>query len=535
MRKTDIMTDKLSLSRRSFLKSLSLFFAGITINQDVWAKENQKYKLTDFQSVADGDDITGILAQLLTKVSSTGGILELPSGTFTISKPLALIVNKNVTIQGNKTRLIFQNISGYAFTISGVKQNVTSSKSYQLYSTNNLIVRDKTKYRNLVISENNYTFQVVNLNLKQLDNYTFALSSQQKFFSPAMVGRNLICSENLGVTFYITKFIDANNVLVIPGNNQSRDLDLSTMTHWTIADLWCKSRGYYVKGEIIPINAKGNYKLVDNYIASNSNKYVFYSGQFVLQNVDIATSDCKYGIKIINLDTALFNNIKISGFIDNSVCVYQSINITIQQTTINGGVSQQASNYTCLIDSSQNVYIKNSNISGGFHGLSHGGTFPCRSLHIQQVKINNTTNWGLDFHGNCSGIIIDNCSANNGAYIGGIDCTISSSSFITSDKDRAALVLGPERNSNYYKIMNNQIANQIGNAIAVSSQYTINFIKQVTISNNQITAGQYGVIVQSYPYGNSPALNIFNIKNNKWSVSKGNYKLIDNHTKFQIS
>lgn len=71
-----------------------------------------------------------------------------------------LTVSNDVTIIGNKTQLIFQNISGYGFTINGIKLDVTSSKRYPLRGTNNLIVRDKTKYRNLVISENNYTFQV---------------------------------------------------------------------------------------------------------------------------------------------------------------------------------------------------------------------------------------------------------------------------------------------------------------------------------------------------------------------------------------
>lgn len=95
------------------------------------------------------------------------------------------------------------------------------------------------------------------------------------------------------------------------------------------------------------------------------------------------------------------------------------------------------------------------------------------------------------------------------------------------------MVIGPEKDSSFYRISSSIIRNPAGNAIAISSQFAIKQIKSVVINSCQIIAGQNGVILQSYPYGNNPELGTMDIGNNNWKVTGNKLKVVINNTSFE--
>ena len=535
------MKNNFDISRRQFLKNIGIITSVCLVPNDLFAKEQQGYRgqnyyLDQFLSgVRSSNDITDALARAFRQLEQTGGELHLPSGIFTVNEGLILTVAKDIKIIGNNTRLIFNNVADPCLLFRGFNLVNYFWRDYSLRE-NTLILPVKLRQQatNIIIKENNHDFQKINLTYKRIDKFTFEISSGKPFFNPAMVGKNLVTSQNSGITFYIVKFVDVYKVLVIPGNNQNNDPDLA-FDQWAIADLWCKSRGYYIKGEILKIHDKTSYRLQENYIWSNTGCNVFYSACLTLNNLDIAGSGntCKYGVKLLHLDSAILNNLKISQFANNGVCISESANITIRSCKIGAAISGKASNYACLVESSQKITIEGSIITGGYHGVSHGGTFPCRDLTVSNTQILHTANWGLDFHGNCDNIKLDRVYCDNGAYIGGTNCQITKSTFYTDDDRRAALVIGPEKDSSFYRISSSIIRNPAGNAIAISSQFAIKQIKSVVINSCQIIAGQNGVILQSYPYGNNPELGTMDIGNNNWKVTGNKLKVVINNTSFE--
>lgn len=522
--------------RRNFLKGAGIIAlgAGSTTNF-VLAGTSTKhiYNLKDFGIVAKNGDSTEVFIRAFDQLAKTGGTLVLPSGAYNINQSLSLEVTKDINIIGNQTILRFGKVKNYAIKFYGSR---TDFKLPSIKDFESLIVGTRANAGNLVLRQDNFLFDNLELNLSKIDDYSWVMTSERSYFTPNMLGKNLV-GYNTNLTFYIMKIIDPKTVEVIPGNNQPKDSDPSLISAWAVADLWCKSRSYYIRGEILIPEAISHKKFADGiaiYKPENLNCYRFMSGKLRLQGVNVIANKNRYGIKFLNIAGLELNNLVISGFEDNSLSIIESINVKIGGCDIQNGISQRESNYGCLVDSCQDIEITNSRFSGGFHSLSHGGTFPCRNIRLSDLYFSGSSNFGLDFHGNCSNVIISNINCMSGAYIGAINVSISNSSFLISNQKLAALVIGPERDSDYYIINNCNIRNGIGNALAISSQFCIGEINKISLNNSKIISPQNGVTFQAYPYGKNPVINYLEMMDNTFGVKQEKVKTINNHNLFII-
>ncbi len=521
--------------RRDFLKTAGIIAlgAGNTAFASAGTRAKNIYNLKDFGTVSKNGDATQVLMRAFDQLAKTGGTLILPPGAYSISQSLNLEVTKDINIIGNQTTLKFSNVKNYSIEFYGLR---TDFKPSRIKDIGALIVNSRVSGGNLVLRQDNYLFDNLELSFSKIDDYSWVMTSESSYFTEDMLGKNLV-GYNSSLTFYIVKILDPKTVEVVPGNNQSQDSDPSLIPAWTVADLWCKSRSYYIRGEILTPENISHKKFADgiaSYKPENMNYYKFMSGKLRLQGVNFIGNKNRYGIKFLNIAGLELNNLTMSGFEDNSLSIIESINVKIGGCNIQNGISQRESNYGCLVDSCQYIEIINSRFSGGFHSLSHGGTFPCRNIRLSNLYLSGSSNFGLDFHGNCSNVVIENINCMSGAYIGAVNVSISTSSFAISNQKLAALVIGPERDSDYYIIQNCNISNGIGNAVAISSQFCIGEISKICLNGNKVISPLNGVIFQAYPYGTNPVINYLEMKDNIFRVKQEKVKIINNHNLFII-
>ncbi len=535
----------INYSRRRFLTHTTLLGGSLCCCEikPVTAKSNKMLVLNAKKLGAIGDgqiDDSDVIDRALLKLSSVGGELFFPSGVYRITRPLSYLIMRDVYLHGKNAILRFDGAIGgnYCLNFHGQKTLLPTLKK-DIISGSQLLTGNWGDSSLLLLEENNYSFSNVVLTLAKADSFSCILTAQRAFFNPADVGKSLINNID-GMTFLLVSILDSTHAVVIPGNNQSKDPDFSKYPQWAIADLWCSSRGYYTKGEFVTfIHRQQERYRCRNGVYSNYRKGVsqistIKSGKLQLADLSISGSSQSYGLKLLNLISAKIENINIDNFMVNSLQVEESSQVEISNSTVRVNTGSYPSNYAACIYSSQDVKIIGCQFSGGTHALSHGGTFPCRNIQIINSSCGGSSSWALDFHGNSQQINLNSVIAAGGAYIGAIDAQVANSVFKNSSKEQGALVLGAERECNYYLLNNNKISNGEGSALVIANQFAINHIGSILLNNNSISASKNGILLQAYPYGYSPHISKFSLGVNKISAP---VKLlnIDNHNKFIMS
>lgn len=536
----------INFSRRSFLRNFSVLGSSLWCSSQSVFAASQKLKNTlnikTLGAIGDGKtDDSNAINKALSLVVLNGGELYFPDGVYLITRPLSYKLSKDVTLSGQNAQLKFcGNFGGnYALQFQGNK-NFLQSLGTDLRAGSSLIKLNTPRLKNviLLLEENNYRFMPLNLSLSQANRFAFILSTEEEFFTLNMQGKNLINNKD-SATFLILEVQNAHNAIVVPGNNQPININLSDYTQWAIADLWCSSRSYYYKGEFVAgKQIKNNYlcdvPILDNYTHGFTVVSQVSSGKLTIRGLNFkGAHQALFGLNLLNQVALTIDSVSISEFLVNSLLIKESFNINICKLTVDVAITNQQSNYATCFDSSQMINLSESTFTGGFHALSHGGTFPCRKLNLSQLTLSGSKNWALDFHGNSQDIIINNVISKNGAYIGGIDAQVTNSIFSNDSNTQGALVLAPERNSHIYQVTNCKITNLSGNAMVLANQFVINRIDNVEFSTNLITAGINGILLQAYPYGVNPYLQNLNIRENKLNAPT-KFKNINNHNKLII-
>lgn len=507
-------------SRRSFLRNIVVLSSLLGISlKTARAKSNINQLISlsikDFGAIGDGkNDDSDALDKALSLVTANGGVLLFPRGVYRITRPLKYQLLKDVILQGNGATLLcdYTGNSSYVINFSG-KKNISRmlSKNIRMGSKEWLESSSFSSDTVILLEQVNHEFISLDLSLSNSVKGQCILASQQAFFKPEMNGKSLINNKD-GATFLIISILDRFNALVIPGNNQAKQLDFSNYSKWSIVDLWCASRGYYIRGEFVNLKkSKSGSSLCsdaiwDNYASKQTQISIVKSGILKISGLTINGGGCNYGMMLANLVGLELNQLTIVNCIVNSLQIKESYRVKILNSVINVGSSDVSSNYAVCITSSQDVNIINCKFSGGTHSLSHGGTFPCRNIQITNTSFSSSKSWTLDFHGNVQGVVLTSIIADGGGYIGAIDVKIQNSVFRNSSNIQGALVLGPERDSKFYQVINCKVNNLQGNGIVIANQFVVRNIQQILISTSVVVSTKNAILLQAYPYGNSPSI-----------------------------
>jgi hypothetical protein len=266
-------------------------------------------------------------------------------------------------------------------------------------------------------------------------------------------------------------------------------------TYGGSGEQWSAARSYYYKGEFVKVQAVSGTTvtltdgLYDDYTAANtvvckmSGIKVKIKGM-VLIGTPLTT---QYGLLVSTTEKAVIEDCKVSGF-TYSISVASTYQFSVNRCTVADCYVSGLDGYGIVTGSSQNGTISNNIVAGGTHGITHGGTTPCRNIKI---------------YGNT-------CNTNSASLTGSIECHENSEYFDIFNNTCERIVTAG-RNINIKN--NNVIRNSSGSAPGIIYSPTKSPCLFVNITGNTIdaylgTAGTDGIQLRS-TYLNG--MNIYNL------------------------
>jgi hypothetical protein len=325
---------------------------------------------------------------------------------------------------------------------------------------------------------------------------------------------------------------DPGDVLVISSDNE----------------VWSPVRAEYLKGEMAAVKTNSG-----GVITLQDATYDSYTGDahttvtkinaptvrmenltFRRSSTDVATKN-NFGLRLIWCRHSTLKNVR-SEYSNYAGITLQQCYNTVADNCGNLGnfVSTQGTDYGLLISSSHIVRVNGGHYIAGRHGISHGGTFPCRDSIIRgafcdndpSVIDTNAVVMSFDSHANCQGLKVLGCTFGNGAYIGAADAMLDGNTIYTKTpngaNDKVSLEIGVGHSSAYIDVRNNRIFPVTGKrGIYIHNDVSGDItVQALVVSNNYIqTTTQEGIYIASVnTTGNALTINQLIMSDNNVSV-----------------
>jgi hypothetical protein len=275
-------------------------------------------------------------------------------------------------------------------------------------------------------------------------------------------------------------------------------------------DLWSTERSYYYKGELARVlSASGGAiylqgALNDSYAAATTTvskinaKKISLDGQIEINR----QGDTKGGFLIQwAKDIALNKPSTIQArergiYVKECLGGYVADGQTVASLPVGG-----TTNYGLVFDSCAEIVTIRGNYHAGRHGISTGGTFPCRDMMFDRTIADNDDASGsycCDSHGNGERFVYRNVIARNGATFQSIDTEVAGGVF-SSRNQANALAFTPSRNASYLKVS--------GGVFDASSQANGRGIT-LTTAIAGLTIGEFSVTGRASITANNPIYHI---------------------------
>jgi len=250
-------------------------------------------------------------------------------------------------------------------------------------------------------------------------------------------------------------------------------------------DLWSTERSYYYKGELQRVlSASGGTiylqgQLNDGYTAATTTITKINPAMVRIDNeIEINRQKDNQGAFLIKWAKDLAVN-RLSAiqarergiYFKECLGGYVADGKTVASFPV-GGVT----NYGLVYDSCAEIVTLRGNYHAGRHGISTGGTFPCRDLLFDRCIADNDNAGGapsLDAHANAERLIYRNVICRNGGNIQAINSEVYGM-YAVSRNQRSALVFSPARSGGYYSVNGGIFdATSQSNGIAINLSQTI--------------------------------------------------------------
>jgi hypothetical protein len=233
---------------------------------------------------------------------------------------------------------------------------------------------------------------------------------------------------------------------------------------------WSTERPYYVKGELLRVlAADGNEVLVqgelhDDYLAAltqltrlEARRVLVQDGIELIRNADSGGLLLQWAREPVLRHCFVFQA-RERGIYLRQCLGGQLVDCGSHADHVSGGKT----NYGLALSSCAGLHIVGGNFRAGRHGLTSGGTFPCRDLTFTGVIVDcddRSGSYSLDAHANGERLLYHNVTSLNGAVVQAIDSQFvgghyGARSFLN------ALSLYPARSARYYTLHSVEIRNE---------------------------------------------------------------------------
>jgi len=309
-------------------------------------------------------------------------------------------------------------------------------------------------------------------------------------------------------------------------------IHLSTdIAHGGSGELWTASRVYYYKGEMCMIESiVGNVvtlcnPLWDSYTASNTVVCKVNTKNVKVKNMNIVgnLANNQEGLFIQHAKNVIVDSCKFKGTSYACVVVSNCFSFDISDCFIIDFDKQAGgASYGIAVYSSQNGNIRQNTIYGGKHGITHGGTFPCRNIKVtNNTVVENSINvtGSIDCHENSEYIDFNynTCSsfAVHGRNLSIVGNIVSKPK--GSGGGGACIQVTVEKSGGFFKIINNKVKIKEGidvTGISVRSELLNDMsIKTIEITDNIIESDRTGIEI--YTIKNGLSIELVSINNNQ--------------------
>lgn len=250
-------------------------------------------------------------------------------------------------------------------------------------------------------------------------------------------------------------------------------------------DQWSTERSYYVKGELQRVlSASGGTiylqgQLNDGYTAATTTVTKINAASVRIDNkIEInRQSDTKGALLIQWAKDLAVNSLSTIQARERGIYVKECLGgyVADGQTVASFPVGG-TSNYGLVYDSCAEISTIRGNYHAGRHGISTGGTFPCRDMLFDNCIVDNDSASGaycLDAHANAERFIYRNMFSKNGALIQAIDCEFTGGHYLVRDY-QYSLLFAFGRNANKTTVLGGIYdASNVTNSRAIALSATV--------------------------------------------------------------
>lgn len=521
-------TVTLDISERSYDLTLKLSL----VEQMCNVLANSARHVSTFGAVGDGIVNDGpALQRACDWLATNGGGLDLGSGTYKVIGGLSMSnVDKHIFICGNgatidssldSTTYRMLSITGKTTELGFILEDATKLGYTIRLNNDTLGLDDKVILRQNCVVPINATLSCQKDDIQTRQYFETDVDT----FTPDMIGLSFVQTNETskiigGWTALIITYVSPRKVGVITSNNNffnsvvgNRLLPYTVAANaWGLVSLWCPARAYYFKGEILNIRARtatNTYSLqntlYDNYLASSTTATKITKHTVTITGINFKGPQAnRNGIYIASFGGVNLYNVKITGYRDTNIAIDQSINVNITDCYAgDNGLTSSGTNYGLAIISSQNCNYTGGQYYGGRHGITHGGTFPCRNTNVANLTTHSFLTSSLDWHGNAEYCTVSNVQCFGGVYFGGINVNATN---VTAWNNLANAGLpffcGPERDCEYFNVTNCIAHNDYylgGTAFGFAAQFVATDLGSMQVQNCNFNSYKYnGLLLQAY-------------------------------------
>lgn len=260
-------------------------------------------------------------------------------------------------------------------------------------------------------------------------------------------------------------------------------------------------RVLYVAGDVVTLTSQ----LYDSYTAATTVVAKYTMGGCRISGLEIKRNSNHAGLALRYVKDFELRKIQVTGANERNIYLKESFNGTVDLCTARSiWYTGTGTAYGLAIDSCQYLSVNGGEYVGGRHGVSTGGTFPCRKIVFNGVTISNdpaqNVTYGFDTHPNGEFIDVINCTSNNGAGFQSINTRVIGGTYRSKTYTSVALVLMPEVSGDYLEVKDLYAENFGGmDAVRVSlAENGLTFnrvdIDNITAPTSQTTSNSGGVI-----------------------------------------
>jgi hypothetical protein len=316
----------------------------------------------------------------------------------------------------------------------------------------------------------------------------------------------------------------------------------------TSTNLFNLMKSYYFKGEMCEVaSTAGNTinlksSLYDSYSADATSVYKLTMPKLTLKNLTINCNANIIGLEVNYGRNVVVENCAVSGARVHGIEVKYLFGATIKDNYVTDcWYSGTGTSYGIACSSSQNVLTIGNRLSGGRHGLQHGGWEPNRNITVIGNTIDNYHPSGapaLDFHENNQYVVVKGNTIKNGAIFCGIDGVFEGNQIFSYTYSGLRLY---QSSSHAYTIISGNTIKQYGVGtsycgIEVDYNAASTVTQLLKMADNSILSAGAGVRIKAYAssYTGCSIAKLV-LESNEVKVTGGHALDVQNQANFVVS